>query len=298
MRKLPVVLLGAVLLALTLAPGSPTPKAAGPSVGKLDEAWWRRTEPYLRRVMNLSRAVELELKQIEPAGAPEFLLVIVEARSGERASPLFFYASADGTKIVVDQVYDLARDPFAENRKRIRLDSVPTLGPESALVTLVEYSDYTCPFCQRFFLTVRAPLLKGYEGRMRYVFKNFPLVGLRAWSETAAVAAACAFRQSNEAFWALHEQLFIHTGRLQEKTIFSELAQKLPLDAQQFETCIKRRETLEEVRRDIVEAESLGVEGTPTFFINGRPVHGLPSRERFLEIVDEELTLAQHAVTN
>lgn len=264
----------------------------------LGEGWWKRTEPYLRRVMNVPRAVTLELKGFKPASTPEFQIVVLEARRDEEVRPFLFYASSDGSKIIVDQVYDLTRDPFAANRARISLDQVPSVGPASARVTIVEYSDYTCPWCQRFFLTLEKPLLKRYPEQVRLVYKQYPLVGLRAWSEEAAVAAACAFRQGNEAFWALHEQLFVHLDRLKEKGIFLQFATDLPLDPAKFQTCIEKRESLADVKQQVAEAESLGVAGTPTFFINGRPVPGLPSRERFFEIVDEELALAEAARRN
>lgn len=296
-RRFSLLLLAPLLLAVALAPG-PAPQGTGDVASALDEAWWQRAEPFLRRLLNLSGSVQLEVKEINPSGAPEFRLVVLEARRDDEAESFFFFASADGTKIIVDQLYDLSQDPFAGNRERIRLEHVPSQGPASAPVTIVEYSDYTCPYCQRFFLTVEKPLLERYRGQVRYVYKHFPLVGLRAWSEDAALAAACAFRQSNEAFWALHEQLFVHLQRLKEKEIFSELAAGLPLDAQKFQSCLARRETLADVQRDVAEAESLGVQGTPTFFINGRPVHGLPPRARFLEIVEEELALANSPAKN
>ncbi|MFQ5927075.1 MAG: DsbA family protein [Terriglobia bacterium] len=297
-RRFSIVLLAPLLLLVMLAPGPPAREAAGQANGKLDEVWWRRTEPFLRRVLNLPPSVVLELKEIQPAGVPEFRLVVLEVRQGDQVKPYRFYASADGNRILVDQFYDLTQDPFAANRERIRLERVPSQGPVSAPVTVVEYSDYTCVYCQRFFLAVEKPMLERYRGQVRYVYKHFPLVGLRAWSEDAALAAACAFRQSNEAFWALHEQVFVQRAQLKEKGIFSQLVAGLPLDVQRFQRCLARRAALAEVRRDVAEGESLGVQGTPTFFINGRPIHGLPSRERFLEILEEELALANSPATN
>jgi len=288
-----VALLVPVVLGLALlAPGR---EASEQARRQLDENWWKRAEPFLRRVLNVPRSVELAVKDIQSAGTPEYRIVILEVRQGEQTQPFLFYASADGTKIVVNQMYDLREDPFAGNREKIRLEDAPSLGPADAPVTVVEYSDYTCPFCQRYFLTLEKPLLKNYGERVRFVYKHFPLVGLRAWSEDAAVAAACALRQGNDAFWALHEQLFVHVERLKEKGALAELASKVPLKRKEFKTCLEGRESLADVQRDAMEALSLGVQGTPTFFINGRPLHGLPSRERFFEILDEELALASAA---
>ena len=297
-----IVLLLAILTPLMFAPARPPSGALEePAAEALDAAWWVRAEPFLRRILNIPRGVELELKEIKSAAVPDFRIVAIEAHSGtpdpgHQVKPFFFYASADGMKILLDQLYDLTQDPFAGHRERIQLERVPSLGSADARVTIVEYSDYTCPWCQRFFLTTEKPLLERYAGQVRYVYKHFPLVGLRAWSENAALAAACAFRQSNDAFWALHEQLFIHVSRLGEGEDFLySLVKRLPLAAKEFAQCYEGREALADVSRDIEEGESLGVQGTPTFFINGRPVHGLPSTERFLEIVEEELAVANAA---
>ncbi len=288
-----VALLVPVVLGLALlAPGR---EASEQAKRQLDEDWWKRAEPFLRRVLNVPRSVELAVKDIQSAGTPEYRIVILEARQGEQTQPFLFYASADGTKIVVNQMYDLRQDPFAGNREKIRLEGAASLGPADAPVTVVEYSDYTCPFCQRYFLTLEKPLLKNYGEQVRFVYKHFPLVGLRAWSEEAAVAAACALRQGNDAFWALHEQLFVHVDRLKDKGALAELAAKVPLKRKEFNKCLEGRESLAEVQRDATEAMNLGVQGTPTFFINGRPIHGLPSRERFFEILEEEIALATPA---
>jgi len=298
---------GALLLVAVMAPVvfAPTPPVSGAPEGLaaevLDAAWWARAQPFLRRILDIPREVELKLKEIRPAPVPAFREVTIELKSatrdsGQQVKSFVFYVSTDGTKLVVGQLYDLTQDPFASNRARIQLEHVPSLGPADARVTVLEYSDYTCPYCQRFFLTTGKPLLERYPGQVRYVYKYFPLVGLRAWSEDAALAAACAFRQSNAAFWALHEQLFTHVDRLSEgKDFLYTLVKPLPLDAKEFARCYEGRKALADVRRDFKEGESLGVQGTPTFFINGRPLHGLVPTKRFLEIVEEELAVANPA---
>lgn len=295
-----VALLIALLLALALAPAPPPAGVAGEAENKLDGAWWARTAPFVRRALNLPRSLQVNLQQTIPVSGSEFHLVVLEIRRGEQVRPVLFYASTDGSKVVVEnQVYDLTqKDPFAANRERIQLERAPSQGPAAAPVTIVEYSDYTCPWCQRFFLTLEKPLRERYGDRVRYIYKQFPLVGVRAWSEDAAVAAACAFRQSNEAFWALHDQLFLHLAELKDKQIFLQLARQLSFDTKEFQTCVERRESLPDVQRDVAEAKSLGVDGTPTFFINGRPLYGLPSSERFFEIVEEELALTNVPAKN
>ena len=119
-----LTLLVALLASALSAPAQPLPKGASQAEGKLDAVWWVRTEPFLRRVLNVPRSTRLELKQIRPSSTNEFRTVTLEVRQGEQVRPFLFYASADGTKILVDQLYDLSQDPFAGNRARISTDVV------------------------------------------------------------------------------------------------------------------------------------------------------------------------------
>ena len=185
-------------------------------------------------------------------------------------------------------------NPFQHIREQISLENVPARGPADAPVTIVEYSDYTCVYCRRFFETQEGPLFERYSGKVRLVYKNFPLTGLRAWSQDAALAGACAFRQGNDRFWALHEKLFHEAPRLREgRPLYLELGRDAGLDLPAFTTCLDKRQAMPDVTRDIEEGDRLGLNGTPTLFVNGRPVEGLIPTGRFFQVVDEALAVAQ-----
>lgn len=185
-------------------------------------------------------------------------------------------------------------DPYQQTRDRISLENVPARGPADAPVTIIEYSDYTCVYCRRFFETQEGPLFERYRGKLRLVYKNFPLTGLRSWSEDAALAGACAFRQGNDQFWALHEKLFHEAPRLREgRPLYRALARDAGLDLPAFTTCLDNRAALADVTRDVEEGDRLGVNGTPTFYVNGRPVEGLIPAGRFFQVVDEALAAAR-----
>jgi len=265
--------------------------AAG-KAAEINSEWAAAHQAELRRALNLPGFVELNFKELGESSVADYRLLKFELVAGERRRPLQLYVSHDGQRLLYDRVYELD-DPFRVNREKIDLASAPARGPAEAPVTIVEYSDYTCGFCRRFFEQMEEPLFERYGGRVRFVYKHFPLVGLRAWSEDAALAGACAYRQGNDRFWALHPKLFQSPARLKERTpALAELAREAGLDVPAFRTCLEKRETQGEVDRDVAEGDALGVEGTPTFYVNGRPIEGLVPAEDFLAIVDEELAAA------
>ncbi len=265
--------------------------AAG-KAAEINSEWASAHQAELRRALNLPGFVELNFKEVGESSVADYRLLKFELVAGERRRPLQLYVSHDGRRLLYDRVYELD-DPFRGNREKIDLASAPARGPADAPVTIVEYSDYTCGFCRRFFEQMEEPLFERYGGRMRFVYKHFPLVGLRAWSEDAALAGACAYRQGNDRFWALHPKLFQSPARLKERApALTELAREAGLDVPAFKMCLEKRETQAEVQRDVAEGDALGVEGTPTFYVNGRPIEGLVPAEDFLAIVDEELAAA------
>lgn len=281
-----IVLLVALLLGLGWAAWR-SPSGASP--GTVDAEWAAAHNAELRRLLNLPASVELKFREVGRSPVPDFHLLLFDLVAEGYRRPLQLYVSRDARIVFYDRPYELA-DPFRAVREQIRLDAAPARGPAHAPVTIVEYSDFTCGFCRRFVDTVQGPMFERYGDKVRFVHKNFPLAGLRAWSEDAALAAACGFRQSNDSFWALHPRLFRETPRLRQGyPVYVELAREAGLNLPTFRRCLEKREAKADVDRDIQEGERLGVTGTPTFFINGRSIPGLVRPELFFQIVDEEL---------
>lgn len=289
-----IVLLLGLALGLVWAGRRAASEADDTARGGVDAAWAAAHSTQLRRVLNLPAPYRLEFKKVRESPLPDYYLVWFDVVGRDDRRPLALYVSRDGQRVRYEQrLYELD-DPFRGLREQIRLENVPVRGPAGAPVTVVEYSDYTCGYCRRFFETLEKPLFQRYGSQVRLVYKNFPLTGLRSWSEDAAVAGACAFRQGNESFWALHERLFQKSERLQEgRALYGELAREAGLNLLAFTACLDERQSLPDVTRDQEEGERLGVDGTPSFFVNGRPIPGLVRPEHFFQIVDEELAAAQ-----
>jgi protein-disulfide isomerase len=159
------------------------------------------------------------------------------------------------------------------------------LGPENAPITIVEFSDFQCPFCRRWHQEVYEPLLATYPGKIRMVYRNLPLTSIHPDAFPAAEAAMCAGEQ--DAFWQYHEKLF--SSETLGSNMYTQYAQELSLDMNSFESCITEHKYQEAVQIDTDFAIDLGIRSTPTFFINGLPVVGAQPLDVFKQVIDKEL---------
>lgn len=171
-------------------------------------------------------------------------------------------------------------------RYNVDIEGAPTRGPADAPVTIVMFSDFECPFCERAMQTINA-IERQYEGKVRVAYKSFPL-GRHPQALVAALMALSARDQG--AFWAFHDRLF-SGGGIDTPTLLG-YAEALGLDLERIAQELDDMIHAPEVRADLEQAEQLLVRSTPTFFINGRRVSGAKPLEAFARIVDEELAFA------
>ena len=179
-------------------------------------------------------------------------------------------------------------DPTAEPQY-VRYD-IPTegsyaFGPKDAPITIVEFSDYQCPFCRRWHDEVYQPLLAAYPGKIRLVYRHFPLTTNHPDAFSAAEAAMCAGEQN--AYWEYHEKLF--SSELLGSGVYTQYAQGLGLDMTSFESCLTEHKYKEAIQADSDFAVNLGVRSTPTFFVNGLAIVGAQPLEVFKQVIDKEL---------
>ncbi len=184
-----------------------------------------------------------------------------------------------------------ARDQAKAAAGKINLEGQPFRGPADAKVTIVEYSDFQCPYCSRGYATLENEVLKHYEGKVKFYYKHYPLP-FHPWAEPAAVAAECAKRQSADAFWAAYRGFFEHQSEINLENLEAkakELLKGSKIDMTKWTTCFDERQTAADVKAQAEEASSLGVNGTPAFFVNGENLSGAQPFESFREIIDAAL---------
>lgn len=174
-----------------------------------------------------------------------------------------------------------------EPRFTVEIDDDPAIGPETAPVTVVIFSDFTCTFCGYFARITWPPLLDTYRERVRFVYRDYPITN--ALSVTAAIAAECAADQGQ--FWAYHDRLFTNASLLTDAYLL-ESARALGLDEMQFTTCLNDPSQRDEVLADYAAGQALGLTGAPTVFINGRRVQGAQPYGTLSQIIDDELAQA------
>lgn len=165
----------------------------------------------------------------------------------------------------------------AAPRFEVAITDRPARGPADAPVTIVEFTDYLCPFCRRFATETLPAVLTTHGDRVRYVVRNFPVQPVNQLALPAAEAVECANRQGR--FWEYRDALFRAAPPVDPAQL---LAHAVPagLDSAAFGRCVADRATRTLVEQDLLDAWSYGVSGTPTFFVNGRRFRGLRSREQ------------------
>jgi len=165
-------------------------------------------------------------------------------------------------------------------------DNDPVLGPANAPVTIIEFSDYQCPYCRKWYTEVFGRILSTYANKVRFVYRDFPLTSLHPEAEPAAIAAHCAGEQGK--YWEFHDLIF--GGQLGlSATSYTQYAGNLNMNIEKFSTCISSEKYKAEVESDLKYASNLGVRSTPTFFINGIAVVGAQPFEVFQQVIDQEL---------
>ncbi len=268
---------------------SPAPQAAKP--GASSEVLTKSLTDYYRRKANIPPATKLEVKDVKDSP-------IQGAKSGVLSAggrDVGFVVSNDGRYAVFGELEDLTADPFASVMKKINLAGQVSKGPGNAKVTIVEYSDFQCPFCSRGYQTMENQVLKDYGDKVKFVYKNFPLP-MHPWAQDAAVASECAKQQKPEAFWTLYNFYFsnqrdITPQNLKDKSL--EALKDSGVDAAQFTDCVDNKKTLELVKQEQQEGQSVGVNGTPAFIINGRLISGAQPYDNFKAVIDDELARAK-----
>jgi len=170
-------------------------------------------------------------------------------------------------------------------RAEVSIEGAPIRGAADASVTVVEFSDFECPFCKQTHPTLKQ-LLELYPGRVRLAYRDFPLDSIHPQARRAAEAARCA--QDQGKFWEYHDVLFTQSPQLALEDL-RRYAGQVGLDVTKFDGCVATGVHKAAVQRDLDEGNRLGITGTPAFFINGRTLTGAQPLEAFTRLIEQEL---------
>lgn len=176
--------------------------------------------------------------------------------------------------------------PIAPKRN-IAIANAPFRGSKTAQVTLVEFSDFQCPYCGAASKIVH-DVLKKYDGKIRFVYKQFPLNTIHQYAQKAAEASLCVRKLAPDTFWNMHDALFADQKHLTIADL-KKKASTLKIDQLKFDQCLTSGEMATEVQKDIKEGLQLGIRSTPTFYINGRLLSAHRSLSDFSKEIDSLL---------
>ncbi len=165
--------------------------------------------------------------------------------------------------------------------------ATPIRGKSSAKVLMIEFSDFQCPFSKRFYSGSFPQLQKDYidTGKVKFAYRDYPL-GFHPHAKPAAIASRCADKQGK--FWQMYDKLM--SNNVVDQESIKRYSQEIGLNSASFEKCLADSSVAKAVDKDMEEANKLGVQGTPAFFINGRFIEGAYPYEVFKKIIDEELS--------
>jgi len=177
---------------------------------------------------------------------------------------------------------------FNKPKMQVNVDvgKAPIFGKEGAAVTVIEFSDFQCPFCSRAADTVNQ-IKKKYGSKIKLAFKHFPLP-MHQNARPAAEASMCVNEQGTEKFWKFHDAAFKNQDKL-DKTNLEKYAKDSGADVKKFSECMTSKKYAEYIQKDMDYGEKIGVKSTPTFFINGQILSGALPIESFSEVIDDEL---------
>lgn len=170
-------------------------------------------------------------------------------------------------------------------RYDIPIENSYAFGPADAPITIVEFSDYQCPYCRRWHAEVYEPLLAAYPGKIKFVYRNLPLTSIHPDAFPAAEAAMCAGEQ--DAYWTFHDKLFGNESLGSDTYV--QYARELGLDMDTFKACLNDHKYQQSIEKDSNFAIDMGIRSTPTFFINGLAIVGAQPLDVFKQVIDKEL---------
>ena len=262
----------------------------------------QRIEHQLRASYNLPESVKVIISAPHASEFPNYDALTVTFDGDGKKQNYDFLLSKDQKTLIRMTKMDLSKDPYAENMKKIDIKGRPVRGNANAKVIVVNYDDFQCPFCSRAHQTLFPGLLKEYGDRVAFVYKDFPLSEIHPWATHAAVDANCLAAQSSDAYWDFAD--YIHSnqqvvnsekGRDDQFAALDRItlteAGKFSLDIAKLQPCLKAQQE-DTVKASLKEGDSLGVDGTPTMFINGQLVTGARSPAELRTILDAALQRA------
>jgi protein-disulfide isomerase len=245
----------------------------------------------VREALKVPAAVQLTVGPFRPSEFALFNQTQITADDGKKKQSQNFYLSKNDRFLVLGQVFAMNVDPMLEAKRIIVTQNQPSVGPATAPVTIVEYADLQCPSCAHLHEVLEKQVLPKYGNKVRVIFKEFPLP-IHDWSAEAAIANECAYQIDPSAFLNYRTMIFARQSSFtvaNVRDLLLQYGQEAGIDRLRLAACMDAKASLPRIEADKREGEKLGVNRTPTSFINYRRVEGTPPDADLYKIIDEAL---------
>ena len=251
---------------------------------------------YYRKKAQLPPSTEVTVSDVKDspiAGAKQGTLNV---GTPPRQKQVTFTSSGDGRYVIFADVEDVTIDPAKAIMDKIDVAGLDWKGPDDAAVTIIEYSDFQCPFCAKGYKILEEEVLPAYEGKVRFAYKHLPLP-FHNWAEPSSIAMECIRQQSPEAAWRVYDEMFKQQKAVNLQNVKAKALEFAGegIDTAKYDSCYDNKETVQQVRAQKAEAANLGITGTPSFVVNGRIVKGAQPAAKFKAIIDDELASAKES---
>jgi protein-disulfide isomerase len=285
-----------ITIALCLAPSGPAQNAPSPAAAAAKKSAFDKPtlEAYARHLWVLGPDFKVTAGDPKPSEQlPGFKEVAIHLVQGAGSQDITLLVSADGSRIVQGSIYNVNFNPFKPDLDKLKTEFQPSQGTAGASVVLVEFSDMQCPHCKVQADLLKENLLKTYPTQVRFYYLDYPLVQIHPWAKAASMAGRCVFHADPVAFWDYHDWVFAHQESLTPETLKGQVMEwakgQKGVDALQLSRCIDDKATEKEIDANMAQARELGIDGTPTLFINGRRIPAGTDWASMKRVIDFEL---------
>jgi len=264
-----------------------------------DPALARRIEVLVRGQFNLPADMDFKITARKASNLPGYDTLSISLTRAGKSSAVDFLISKDSKTLAHLETYDLSNIAS----EHISVDTRPIRGNPNAKITIINFDDLECPYCARMHTQLFPETLERYKDKVRFVYKDDPLVEIHPWAMHAAVDANCIAVQNQSAYWGYVDYLHSHGQDISGPDrdiaksvanldrIAQEQGRIFRLDAAQLSACVAKQDE-SGVRASMREAESLGIEGTPSLFISGEHIYGAVPVEQVWAAIDRALRAA------
>ncbi|HKN00212.1 MAG TPA: thioredoxin domain-containing protein [Candidatus Binataceae bacterium] len=275
------------------ASSSPTPSTSAAQSVATNPARDAALTDFLQKKFRIGSASEIVLGPMQKtAWSGIFVRPVTVSNEKGQSVTVSLFSDQNETKAIIGQYLDLGSDAWGRSDiSALHLEDRPTLGPPDAPITIIEFADFECPFCAHAFGEIETLTNTTYKGKIRLIFKAYPLNG-HVWARTAAIGAECARLQNPNSFWDLARYFYSNQGQINPGNILQKIdaeVAKLGLDDKALKACMEAPAAAERVTQDEMDGNAVHVSSTPTFFVNGIPLVGLPEGKVFDFVINSEL---------